>query len=79
MTITGLFNYRSVYAVIALSFLPPMLFLAGLGAIGVFKHVKWLGLTRRALREGARFAAESAAAEAQPTPSTQAAPAGLAS
>ena len=82
MTITGLFNYRSVYAVVALSLLPSQLFYAGLVALAVFKHVKWLQLARRALREGAKFAAETAAAstniEREP-PSTQTAPAGLVS
>lgn len=61
-TITGLLNYKSVYAVIALSFLPVESFLAGLGALAVFKHVKWLRLTRRAIGEGAKFAASGSAA-----------------
>ena len=81
-TITGLFNYKSVYAVIALSFLPPAAFLVGLGALAAYKHLKWIQLTRRAVGEGAKFAAEGAAAatdaRADPEPkSAQAAAAGM--
>ncbi len=68
LTITGLFNYKSVYAVIALSFLPPLAFLAGLAAIGVYKHFKWIRLTQRAVREGAKYATEATAAAPAATP-----------
>ncbi|MBA2556019.1 MAG: CDP-alcohol phosphatidyltransferase family protein [Chloroflexi bacterium] len=61
VTITGLFNYMSVYAMIALSFLPADVFLVGLGALAAFKHLKWMRLARRAIAEGAKFAARGAA------------------
>lgn len=48
-TITGLLHYKSVYAVIALSYLPPTLFIAGLAAIGLYKHWKWMLLARQTL------------------------------
>lgn len=49
LTISGLFHYKSVYAVIALAYLPPDVFVAGLGAVGVYKHWKWLRLVQRTL------------------------------
>jgi phosphatidylglycerophosphate synthase len=49
LTITGLFHYKSVYAVVALSYLPAEFFLAGLAALGVYKHGKWILLVRRTL------------------------------
>lgn len=49
LTITGLFHYKSVYAVIALSYLPPDAFVAGLGAVALYKHAKWLRLVHRTL------------------------------
>ena len=61
-TVTGLFNYKSVYAVVALSFLPPMIFLAGLGAIAAYKHWKWVRLMQRALHEGVKLAPDGAKA-----------------
>jgi phosphatidylglycerophosphate synthase len=56
-TIAGLFHYKSVYAVIALSYLPPTAFLAGLAAVGVYKHWKWVGLTQQTLRQVAQVQA----------------------
>jgi phosphatidylglycerophosphate synthase len=50
-TITGLFHYKSVYAVIALSYLPHQVFLAGLAALALYKHAKWVLLVRRTLRQ----------------------------
>ena len=63
-TVTGLFLYKSVYAVIAISFLPPPYFLAGLTALGVYKHVKWIRLMRQTLADVVRL--EAAAAGALP-------------
>ena len=51
LTITGLFHYKSVYAVIAWSYLPSEVFLAGLAALAVYKHAKWVLLVRRTLRQ----------------------------
>jgi phosphatidylglycerophosphate synthase len=48
--VAGLFNYKSVYAVIALSYFPPEVFIGGLAAIGVYKHWKWVSLASRTLR-----------------------------
>jgi phosphatidylglycerophosphate synthase len=48
-TIAGLFNYKSVYAVIALSFLGPGPFVAGLAALALYKHAKWIRLARETL------------------------------
>lgn len=79
MTITGLFNYKSVYAVTALSFAPTPVFLAGLAAVGAYKHWKWMELTQRGLTEGAQFNAAGAAAAAaadEHRDRTEAAPAG---
>lgn len=50
-TFTSLFMYKSVYAVIAISFLPAMWFLGGLAALGFYKHYKWLRLMARTLRD----------------------------
>jgi hypothetical protein len=50
-TITGLFHYKSVYAVIALSYLPTAIFVSGLGALALFKHWKWLRLVHRTLSD----------------------------
>ena len=49
-TLTGLVHYKSVYVAIALSWLPSTIFLAGLAALGVYKHVKWLQLARNTLK-----------------------------
>ena len=51
LTITGLFHYKSVYAVIVLSYLSPEVFLAGLAALALFKHAKWVLLVKRTLRQ----------------------------
>lgn len=56
-TIVGLFHYKSVYAVIALSYLPAHLFVAGLGGLGAYKHWKWLRLMHRTLATAAPRAA----------------------
>jgi phosphatidylglycerophosphate synthase len=49
-TITGLFHYKSVYAVVALTYLAPAALLAGLTALGIYKHWKWIQLLRQTLR-----------------------------
>jgi phosphatidylglycerophosphate synthase len=64
-TITGLFHYKSVYAVIALSFLPGEFFLAGLAALGVYKHGKWILLVRRTLDTVAQLCAVPTEGEGQ--------------
>jgi phosphatidylglycerophosphate synthase len=64
-TLTGLFHYKSVYAVIALSYLPAWWFLAGLVALALYKHWKWILLVRDTLDLAARLSTEAAAA-AQP-------------
>jgi hypothetical protein len=64
-TLTGLFHYKSVYAVIALSYLPAWWFLAGLVALALYKHWKWILLVRDTLDLSARLSTEAAAA-AQP-------------
>lgn len=56
-SILELFHYKSTYAVIALSFLRPELFLGGLAAIGAYKHWKWLMLMRRSLSHVSRLQA----------------------
>lgn len=48
-TISGLFNYKSVYAVIALSFFGPSVLVGGLWALAIYKHVKWILLARETL------------------------------
>lgn len=52
-TVVGLFHYKSVYAVIALSYLPAHIFVAGLGVLGAYKHWKWLRLMQRTLANAA--------------------------
>jgi phosphatidylglycerophosphate synthase len=64
-TITGLFHYKSVYAVIALSFLPGEFFLIGLTALGAYKHVKWIRLVRQTLDMIAQLAPVAAEEQAQ--------------
>jgi phosphatidylglycerophosphate synthase len=65
-TLTGLFHYKSVYAVIAISYLPAVWFLAGLVALALYKHGKWILLVRDTLRMVARLSAEAAAAAPAP-------------
>jgi phosphatidylglycerophosphate synthase len=60
-TLTGLFHYKSVYAVIALSYFPPNVFVAGLGALAAYKHWKWLRLVQRTLAEVVRLQPRGAA------------------
>jgi len=69
-TITGLFHYKSVYAVIALSYLPPTIFVAGLAALGVYKHSKWMLLAARTLSRITSMTASSTDAAAVPAEAT---------
>lgn len=67
-TITGLLHYKSVYAVVALSYLPPTAFVAGLAAIGIYKHSKWMLLARRTLTRVTALAAEASAVSPSSAP-----------
>ncbi|MBA3884177.1 MAG: CDP-alcohol phosphatidyltransferase family protein [Acidobacteria bacterium] len=48
-TISGLFNYKSVYAVIAVSYLPPEFFVGGLALLALYKHWQWIALAQRTM------------------------------
>ena len=50
-TIVGQLQYRSIYPVIALSYVSPQALLVGLAAIGLYKHWRWLRLLGRTLSE----------------------------
>jgi phosphatidylglycerophosphate synthase len=65
-TLLGLFNYRSVYVVIALSFFTPEVLLAGLGALALYKHGKWILLARETLKKVLTLTTPVAAVAAQP-------------
>jgi phosphatidylglycerophosphate synthase len=58
-TITGLVHHKSVYAVIALSYLPPSVFITGLAALAAYKHVKWVRLVQQTLVTVANLAPAS--------------------
>jgi phosphatidylglycerophosphate synthase len=64
LTITGLFHYKSVYAVIGLSYFSPDVFVAGLAALAFYKHWKWVRLVHRTL--SAVSALQPAGPDAQP-------------
>jgi phosphatidylglycerophosphate synthase len=72
-TITGLVHYKSVYAVVALSYLAPMMFIAGLAAIGFYKHWKWMLLAQRTIARVATLAARAPDGAAVPPPADGAA------
>lgn len=48
-TIRGQVHYKSVYAVVLLSYLSPAALLAGLALLGAYKHVVWIRLIARTL------------------------------
>jgi phosphatidylglycerophosphate synthase len=75
LTITGLFHYKSVYAVIALSYLPATMFLAGLVALGLYKQLKWILMVRGTLVLIARLTAEGKQATEPGAPAAMAGPA----
>lgn len=51
-TVTGqLQQYKSIYPIIALSYVSPLVLLAGLGALGVYKNWRWIRLVQRTLAE----------------------------
>jgi hypothetical protein len=51
-TVTGqLKQYKSIYPMIALSYVSPITLVAGLGALGAYKHWRWIRLVGRALGE----------------------------
>jgi phosphatidylglycerophosphate synthase len=49
-TVTGLLHYKSVYPVIAASYLPAPVFVAGLAALAFYKHLQWLRLFRATMQ-----------------------------
>lgn len=59
-TITGLVHYKSVYAVVALSYLPSTVFVSGLAALAIYKHWKWIRLIRGTLNRVAQLTADPA-------------------
>jgi len=65
-SLTGLFHYKSVYPVIALAYVSPQALLAGLAALGVYKHWKWLRLMRATLSQIRPVATADVAATARP-------------
>lgn len=66
MTITGLFHYKSVYAVFALSYVRPELLLAGLAALAVYKHTKWILLVGETLNTVTALTGAAEGAAGQP-------------
>jgi phosphatidylglycerophosphate synthase len=51
-TITGqLKQYKSIYPVIAASYVSPLVLLSGLAALALFKHWRWIRLVAKTLRE----------------------------
>jgi hypothetical protein len=68
LSIVELVHYKSVYAVVAISYLPPRLFLAGLIALALYKHWKWIRLLRDALRQVSRLTADAAASRGAAQP-----------
>lgn len=72
-TLVGLFNYRSVYAVLVLSYMPPDLFVGGLAALGLYKHYKWLVLARGTLKVVADLPKDTPAAAPSAVPAEAAA------
>ena len=53
-TVTGQLHYKSVYPVVALSYVSASVLLAGLVALGFYKHMRWIRLVSQTLREVAR-------------------------
>jgi len=58
-TLTGTFHYKSVYPVIAIAYVSPLILLIGLGLLGLYKHSVWMRLLARTVA-----ATETAAAPA---------------
>jgi phosphatidylglycerophosphate synthase len=59
-TFSGTVHYKSIYAVIAIAYVSPFALVIGLGALGLYKHWKWMRLLSRTLAQSER--AETAAA-----------------
>ena len=68
-TLTGTFHYKSIYPVIALAYVSPLILLAGLGLIGLYKHAVWMRLLARTLAA----TGPAPAAEPPPAPAVEAA------
>jgi phosphatidylglycerophosphate synthase len=68
-TFTGQLQYKSIYPVIALSYVSDAALLAGLAALGLYKHWRWLRLVGRTLSDvdGAAAAAGDGPAGAKET------------
>jgi phosphatidylglycerophosphate synthase len=64
-TITGQLQYKSIYPVIAVSYVSPRVFLAGLAALALYKHWQWLRLMARTLTEVAAAPPIEAASDPQ--------------
>lgn len=71
-TVAGQLHYKSIYPVIALSYVSGEVLLAGLALLGLYKHLQWVRLIRRTL---AAVAAVPAAAPTDAPADPKAAPA----
>jgi phosphatidylglycerophosphate synthase len=65
-TIKGQVHYKSVYVVIAVSYISGLALLIGLAALAAYKHFSWIRLVARTL--AAAKTAEEQPAPAEPTP-----------
>ena len=53
-TFSGTVHYKSIYAVIAIAYVSPFALVIGLGALGLYKHWKWMQLLSRTLAQSDR-------------------------
>jgi hypothetical protein len=69
-TFKGQIHYKSIYFVIALSYVSGMALLVGLGLVAVYKHISWIRLITRTLTASREQPSDTQPADAAAAPQT---------